>query len=66
MLSALLGSDTSLSKLQEMVKDRGGLACCSSWGRKESDMTLRLIDSTTVKNEQLHTIAWVIFRNYVE
>ena len=66
MLSALLGSDTSLSKLQEMVKDRGGLACCSSWGCKESDMTLRLIDSTTVKNEQLHTIAWVIFRNYVE
>ena len=66
MLSALLGSDTSLSKLQEMVKDRGGLACCSSWGCKESDVTLRLIDSTTVKNEQLHTIVWVIFRHCVE
>ena len=29
----------SLSKLQELVMDRGGLACCSPWGRKESDMT---------------------------
>ena len=24
--------DMSLSKLQEMVKDRGKLTCCSSWG----------------------------------
>ena len=31
--------DMSLSKLWEMMKDRGGLACCSSWGCKESDMT---------------------------
>ena len=30
--------DMSLSKLQELVMDRG-LACCSSWGRKESDTT---------------------------
>ena len=29
----------SLSKLQELVMDRGGLACCSPWGHKESDMT---------------------------
>ena len=27
--------DMSLSELQEL----GGLACCDSWGRKESDMT---------------------------
>ena len=26
--------DRSLSKLQEMVRDRGGLACCSPWGRR--------------------------------
>ena len=26
--------NTSLSKLQEIVKDREG-ACCSPWGRKE-------------------------------
>ena len=30
--------DMSLSKLWEMVME-GGLACCSPWGRKESDMT---------------------------
>ena len=32
----------SLSKLQEMVKDREALVCCSPWGCKESDMTERL------------------------
>ena len=31
--------DMSLSKLLELVMDKGGLACCSPWGRKESDMT---------------------------
>ena len=32
--------DMSLSKLWELVMDReGGLACCDSWGHKESDMT---------------------------
>ena len=34
--------DVSLSKLQELVMDKGGLACCSLWGRKESDTTERL------------------------
>ena len=34
--------DMSLGKLQELV-GQGGLACCSSWGRKESDTTERLI-----------------------
>ena len=33
--------DMSLSKLPEMVKE-GNLACCSSWGHKESDTTERL------------------------
>ena len=32
----------SLSKLQEMVKEKGSLACCSPWGRKELDTTERL------------------------
>ena len=31
--------DVSLSELQE---GQGGLACCDSWGSKESDMTERL------------------------
>ena len=32
----------SLGELQELVKDKGGLACCDSWGHKELDMTERL------------------------
>ena len=31
--------DVSLSELRELVMDKGGLAYCDSWGRKESDMT---------------------------
>ena len=34
--------DMSLSKLQELVMDKGGLVCCNSWGRKEWDTTERL------------------------
>ena len=34
--------DMSLSELQELVMDKGGLTCCSSWGRKELDTTERL------------------------
>ena len=35
--------DVSLSEIQKSVMDReAGLACCNSWGRKESDMTERL------------------------
>ena len=34
--------DVSLSEFQEMVMDKGGLACCDSRGRKESDTTERL------------------------
>ena len=36
-------TDMSLSKLQELVMcGQGGLACCSPWGRKESDRTEQL------------------------
>ena len=31
--------DMSLGKLRELVMDKGGLACCGSWGCKESDTT---------------------------
>ena len=34
--------DMSLSKLRELVDGQEGLACCNSWGRKESDTTERL------------------------
>ena len=33
--------DMSLSKLWEMVKDKGALACCSPWGRKELDTAVQ-------------------------
>ena len=36
----------SLSKLRELVKQRS-LVCCSPWGCKESDMTLRLNNNLT-------------------
>ena len=31
--------EMSLSKLWEFGDGQGGLACCSPWGRRESDMT---------------------------
>ena len=34
--------DMSLSKLPGVDDGQGSLACCSPWGRKESDMTERL------------------------
>ena len=34
--------DVSLGEVQEFGDGQGGLACCDSWGRKESDMTERL------------------------
>ena len=34
--------DVSLSELREMGDEQRGLACCNSWGRKESDMTEQL------------------------
>ena len=34
--------DVSLSELWESVMGQGGLVCCDSWGRKESDTTERL------------------------
>ena len=34
--------DMGLGELWELVMDREAWACCSSWGRKESDMTEQL------------------------
>ena len=41
--------DVSLSELRELVMDKGGLVCCDSWGRKESDTTERLNLTICVK-----------------
>ena len=41
--------DMSLSKLQEMVKDREALVCCTLWGYKQSDTTERLNDNRALK-----------------
>ena len=40
--------DMSLSELRELVMDKGGLACCDSWGCKQSDTTERLIRSDLI------------------
>ena len=34
--------DMGLGRLQQLVDGQGGLVCCGSWGRKESDMTEQL------------------------
>ena len=34
--------DMSLSRLRELVTDKGSLMCCSPWGHKESDTTEQL------------------------
>ena len=34
--------DVSLGELRELVMDREALACCDSWGCKESDTTEQL------------------------
>ena len=31
--------DVSLSELRELVTGQGGMVCCDSWGREESDTT---------------------------
>ena len=46
--------DMSLSKLWQIIKDKGGLACCSPCSRKESDMTQRLKDNK--KREEIQII----------
>ena len=34
--------DMGLGRFRQLVMDQGGLACCGSWGSKESDATERL------------------------
>ena len=40
MVGGIIDSmDMGLGGLRELVMDKGGLVCCSSWGCKESDTT---------------------------
>ena len=47
----------SLSKLREIVKGQGSLACCSPWGCKEWDMTQQL--NTYINNVCIGLPLWL-------
>ena len=54
--------DVSLGELRELVMDReGGLACCNSWGHKESDTTEWLIWSDLNDFREDHNLGWVYY-----
>ena len=52
--------DMGLGELRELVMDKGGLACCDSWGRKDSDTTERL-NWTELKTLSLYCLKCVSF-----
>ena len=53
----------SLSKLQDIVRDRGGLACCNPRGCKESDTMKQLNNNNSSKVEvMLITITYSVRR----
>ena len=47
--------DMSLSKLLEFDDGQGGLACCSPWGHKESDVTERLNNEQQLRRASFMT-----------
>ena len=44
---------------------QGGLACCNSWGRKESDMTKRLNWTDSYEMES-YSIGWYFFLHFTQ
>ena len=42
--------DVSLSKLREIVEGQGSLACCSSWGCRDSGTTWQLNNNNNTIN----------------
>ena len=48
--------DMSLSKLQELVMDREGLAWCSPWGHKESDTIKQPNNNKTERTVLINSI----------
>ena len=55
--------DMSLSKLWEMVKRQGSLACCIPWVHKKSDMTKRLNKSNKKKSALIYLRATPMFKS---
>ena len=53
--------DMNLCKLWEMVKDREALACCSTWGRKESDTSWWLNKQTYTPDSVLSALGIMIY-----
>ena len=51
--------DMSLGKLQELVMDRVGLACCDSWSRKESDTTEWLNWTDMISDTRIREL-WIV------
>ena len=43
---------------------QGGLACCNSWGRKESDTTKRLIWSDLMWAVGIYYVLWIKIRSF--
>jgi len=60
--------DMGLGKLRELMMDKGGPACCSSWGRKESDTNERLNGNeqskSNVSTELMMTLELLFFGNW--
>ena len=55
--------DMSLSKLWEMVKRQGSLACCIPWVHKKSDMTKRPNKSNKKKSALIYLRATPMFKS---
>ena len=59
--------DKSLGELRELVMDREALACCNSWGRKESDTTERLNwkrKKSSISLSQRNTVTKYLMKKY--
>ena len=57
--------DMNLTKLQEIVKDRGAWQACSPWGREEQDKTEQLSNNKKAKKNTGVPISAFLFRSYL-
>ena len=56
--------DMSLSKLPELVMDKGSLVCCNSWARKEEDTTEWLNWTGSLLVQPLSWSSLVVYRTH--